>query len=141
MASGTYNSCYKHMFNGEIDFEDDDIYLALVTSDYTPDFDAHEYFDDLTNEVVGTGYTAGGKQLTDQTVTQDNDGNQAIFDATIVVWTNSEITARAAILYKSTGNAATSPLIRYYDFAADYTTDGGSYTITWPAVGIAVMWT
>ena len=140
MASGTYTSCFKHVFNGAIDFSSDTFHLALVTSDYTPDLTNHEFFGDITNEVVGTGYVAGGKVLSDLSVTQDDAGGQAIWDATIIVWANSEITARAAILYKNTGNAATSPLIRYYDFAADYTTDGGSYTITWPAIGIATLW-
>jgi len=140
LASGTYNSCYKHVLSGAINFATDDIYLALVTSTYTPDYDAHEYFDDLTNEVVGTGYTADGKQLTDQSVTQDNDGNQGVFDAEIVVWANSEITARAAILYMNSGDPATSPLIRYYDFGSDLVTDGGAFCVNWPAAGVFVMW-
>jgi len=140
MSSITYNSFKKHLLNGDIHLDSDTFHLALVTSTYTPDIDAHEFFDDLTNEVVGTGYVAGGKALTGKTVTQDDTGDQAVWDADNVLWTGSEITARGAVLYKNTGNVATSPLIRYFDFAADYTTIGGTWTIAWPAGGILVAW-
>jgi hypothetical protein len=89
---------------------------------------------------VGTGYTAGGKQLTDQSVTQDNVGDQGVFDAEIVVWANSVLTARGAVMYIDSGDPATSPLIHYYDFGADYTTAGGAFIVNWPTIGILVAW-
>lgn len=50
-------------FNKEIDFNSDTIKVMLLTSSYTPS-DAHDYVDDIVaNEVVGTGYTAGGPTL------------------------------------------------------------------------------
>ena len=140
MASITYNSFKKNLLTGVFDLESDTINLALVTSDYTPNIDTHEFWDDVTHEVAGTGYTAGGKELQDKSVTQDNDGDQGVWDAEIVVWANSVLTARGAVLYKDTGNAATSPLIRYFDFGMNYTTDGGAFNVSWPANGILVAW-
>jgi hypothetical protein len=122
--------------NGGIDLDSDTIRLALVTSSYTPDQDAHEYFDDVTNEVSGTGYTADGAALANKAVTQDNTDNEGVFDADDVEWANSTITARAGVLWKDTGTDATSPLIRYVDFGQDKSTSGTTFKVTWPAEGI-----
>jgi hypothetical protein len=43
-----------------IDFDTDTFKAMLVTSSYTPNKDTHDKRDDVTNEVAGTGYTAGG---------------------------------------------------------------------------------
>ena len=63
MADVIYNAFKKNIMNGGIDLDTDTIKVALVTATYTPDQDLHEDFADLTNEVVGTGYTAGGGAL------------------------------------------------------------------------------
>ena len=136
MASLTYNSFKKHLMNGGIDLDTDTIRVALVTEDYTPDQDAHEYFDDVTNEVVGVGYTADGAALAGKAVTQDDTDNEGVFDANDTEWTTATITARAAVIWKDTGTDATSPLIRYHDFGEDKTTTGTTFKITWAAEGI-----
>lgn len=110
--------------------------MALVTSSYTPNQDTHDFFDDVTNEVSGTGYTAGGATLGSQAVTQDDTDNEGVFDAADVTWSNSTITARGAVLYKSTGTASTSPLIAYFDFTEDKSSSSGDFTISWNAEGI-----
>jgi len=122
--------------NGGIDLDTDTIRVALVTEDYTPDQDAHEYFDDVTNEVVGVGYTADGAALAGKAVTQDDTDNEGVFDANDTEWTVATITARAAVIWKDTGTDATSPLIRYHDFGEDKTTTGTTFKITWAAEGI-----
>ena len=109
---------------------------ALVTNAYTPDIDAHEFFDDITNEVVGVGYTADGAEITTKTVTQDDANDRAQFDGDDVEWTGATITARAAVIWKDTGTDATSPLMRYHDFGEDKSTTGTTFKITWGATGI-----
>lgn len=136
MADVIYNSFKMYIMNGGIDLDTDTIKVALVTSSYTPDQDAHDHFDDISNEVTGTGYTAGGKTITTPAVTQDNSGNKGVFDGDDVSWTTSTITARGAILYKSTGTASTSPLIAYIDFGGDKVSTAGTFTIQWNASGI-----
>jgi len=135
MASAVYNSFKRDIMNGSIDLDTDTIKVALVTSSYTPDIDAHEDFADITNEVSGTGYTAGGETLT-VTVSVDNTDNEGVFDADNVTWSNSDITARGAVIYKDTGTPATSPLVCYIDFTEDKTSTDGDFTITWAAEGI-----
>ena len=111
----------------------------LVTSAYTPNIDTHAFRSAVTGEVSGTNYTAGGKALTTKSVTQDNTGDAAVFDADPVTWASSTITARGAVLYKDTGNAATDNLIAYFDFGTDETSSNGDFTITWNASGILTL--
>jgi hypothetical protein len=114
----------------------DTLKVALVTSSYTPNFDTHDFFDDITSEVTGTGYTAGGATLGSQTCTLDTTDDELVFDGADTTWPSSTITARGAVIYKSTGVAGTSPLIAYIDFTTDRVSDGGTFQITWAAEGI-----
>lgn len=132
-----YNSFKRDIMNGSIDLDTDTIKLALVTSTYTPDQDAHDNFDDITNEVAaGGGYTAGGEALANKAVTVDNTDNEGVFDADDVTWAASTITARGGVLYKSTGVASTSKLICYLDFGSDKSSSSGNFTVSWAAEGI-----
>lgn len=119
-----------------IDLENDTIKGMLVTSTYTFDQDSHKYVDQVTNEVSGAGYTAGGFTLQNVTVTQDNTGNRGVVDADDHVYTSATITARAVVLYKDTGTASTSPIIGYFDFNSNVASTNGDFTISWNATGI-----
>jgi hypothetical protein len=140
MASFIYNKYKQGIFdnttNLRVDLDTDTIKVALVTSSYTPNADTHDFFDDVTNEVVGTGYTAGGATLATPTVTLDTANDRVDFDADDTQWTTSTITARAAVIYKSTGTASTSPLIAYIDFSTDQISSAGTFLIQWSASGI-----
>jgi len=136
MASLIYNSFKVKIMNGSIDLDTDTIKVALVTASYTADQDAHDFFDDVTNEISGTGYTAGGATLSGVTITQDNTNNLAYLDATDTSWTISSLTARGAVIYKSTGTPSTSPLVAYIDFSSDKSSASSTFTIQWSASGI-----
>lgn len=136
MASQLYNSFKRDIMNGGIDLDTDTIRVALVTSTYTPNIDTHTKWSDITNEVTGTGYTAGGEALANKTVTADNTDDEGVFDADDKTWAASTITARGAVLYKDTGTPSTSPLIGYIDFGADKSSSNGNFTIQWATEGI-----
>lgn len=137
MASLIYNSAKLKILQGTIDFDADTFKVALVNSSYVPNQDTHDFFDDITNEVTGTGYTAGGATLAGVALSQDNTNNRGVFDANDTTWPNSTIAnATAAILYKSTGTAATSPLIAYIDLGATGSSTGATFQITWSSDGI-----
>lgn len=136
MADVIYNAFKKNIMNGGLDLDTQTIKVALVTSTYTPDQDLHEDFADITNEVVGTGYTAGGAALASKTVTADNTDNEGVFDAADVTWSTSTITARGAVVYYDSTVAATSLLICYIDFVTDQSSSAGDFTISWNAEGI-----
>jgi hypothetical protein len=136
MADVIFNSFKKKIMDGSIDLDTDTIKVALVTSSYAPNQDSHDFFDDVTDEVSGTGYTAGGATLANKAVTQDNTDNEGVFDADDVTWSTSTITARGAVIYKSTGTASTSPIICYIDFGSDKSSSAGNFTLQWAAEGI-----
>lgn len=137
MANVIYNSFKRDIANGSIDLDTDTVKIMLVTSAYTPDIDAHTKRSDITNEVVGAGYTAGGATLASKTVTANNTTDKGVFDATDVVWTTSTITARGAVLYKSRGGASSADeLICYLDFTTDQISSSGDFNIAFNATGI-----
>lgn len=129
MASVIYNSFKKKIQDGSIDLDSDNIYLALVDSNYTPDQDSHTFFSSITGELSGTGYTAGGTILANKSVVQDNTNNLAYFTSDNVVFSAINAgTIAGLVLYKSTGSAATSPLLCYIDIS-DTATNGGNVTV------------
>ncbi len=129
MADIIYNSFKKHLMQGDIALTSDTLKCMLVTDAYTADQDAHEYISDVTGEITGTAYTAGGTTLASKTVTQNNTDDVAVFDFADPVWTDSTLTARGAVIYKDTGTTSTSPLIAYVDFITDRQTIGVNFTI------------
>lgn len=88
--------------------------MALYTAEANLNADTLVYT--TTNEVVGTGYTAGGKVLTGVTVSKS--GTTAYLDFDDVEWDPAAFTARGALIYNtSLGNMAVAVL----DFGADKT--------------------
>lgn len=137
MADVIYNSFKYDNANGNIDLASDTFKVMLVTSSYTPNKDSHSKRSDVTNEVSGTGYTAGGETLGGVSLTQDDTNDLAKWDANDVIWSNSTITARAAVIYKSRGGASSADeLVAYRDFGADKTTAASDFIIAWHANGI-----
>lgn len=139
MADLLFNSFFKTLLDAGIDLSSDTIKVALVTSSYTPDRDNHNFFDDVTNEITGTGYTAGGEALASKTTAQDNTNDEGKFDAADTAWTGATFTARGAVLYKSTGVDSTSALICFFDFTTDKTVTAGTFTLQWHADGILTI--
>ena len=134
-----YSNAPLSIVNKEIDWNTDAIKVALCTSAYTPDQNAHNYYDDITNELATAGgYTAGGAAL--GTPTQSTTLKVTTLNAADVAWTSATFTARYAIIYDSTpATAATKPLIGYVDFGADVSPVAGTLTITWNASGIFTL--
>lgn len=129
MASLIYNSCIEDLSNNNIDFGADTFKIMLVTSSYTPDKDTHDKLDDVTNEVTGTGYTAGGATSA-CTVTKDVANDKVTLGFAAVNWSTSTITAAGAVIYKSRGGAASADeLVAYIDFGGDVSSAGGTFSI------------
>jgi hypothetical protein len=116
------------MARGAIDFDTDTFKVMLVTSSYTPDKDTHDKRNDVTNEVSGTGYTAGGVTSA-CTVTKDTTNDRVTLSFAAVSWASSTITARGAVIYKSTGTASNDNLVAYNDFGSDVASASGTFTV------------
>lgn len=117
-----------------VDWANDTIKVALVKAAYTPDQDAHDFWNDVSaNEITGTGYTAGGKELNEKSVEADAASNTVRLKAKTVEW--KEVTAkyRYAVIYKDTGEAGTSPVLQYLDAGAEQNIASGTVKIEWDA--------
>ena len=100
--------------------------MALYTSAATLGAATTEY--SATNEVVGTGYTAGGVTLSGFNVTTS--GTTAILDfATDPSWANASITARGALIYNS---SKSNKAVYVLDFGSDITSTNGTFAVTLP---------
>lgn len=138
MASAKlYGNFIISSFKKEIDIFADTIKAALCTSSYVPSQHTHNYFDDITNEVTGTGYTSGGKALTNVTCTLDPATGIITINADDLIWDNCNIVARYLIFYDDTpSTAGTKPLIGYIDFGENVTSTSDIFKLTWPSSGI-----
>jgi hypothetical protein len=102
----------------------DTIYIALYTASADLNEDTTVY--SATNEVSGTGYTAGGQALTGVAISSS--GYVAYVNWSNVSWT-AALTARCALIYNVTqGNKSIAVL----DFGSDKTSTT-TFTITMPA--------
>lgn len=128
------------IFSGlALDLLNDDIRVALLTQAYGVDLAVDEFFDDIsTNESVFTGYTAGGELLVNKSLTLN--GKILTFDADDVVWAvTGTASAYQAVIYKDTGDPATSPLLFHKPFLKLRTIINKPFTLEWASEGIFAM--
>lgn len=106
----------------------------LVTDTYTHAYDTHSTKADITNEVSGTGYTAGGGTLTTTEVTVGSPTAGTLkFDHDDESWSNSTITSAMAMV----GYFATdAELIYLLDFVTAVSTVSGLLTVQIAANGV-----
>ena len=83
-----------------------------------------------TDEVTGTGYTAGGATLTGLSATLQ--GTTGVLDFATATWPTSTISATGAIIYNST---KANRVVAVYDFGGTITSSAGTFTAAMPAVG------
>jgi|TARA_R110002124_G_scaffold273996_2_gene443662 hypothetical protein len=100
--------------------------IALYTSSATMSAATTAY--SATNEISGTGYTAGGNTLT--RVDPSSSGTTGFTDFADTTWSSASITARGALIYNDTDS---DKAVAVLDFGADKTASGGDFTITFPA--------
>lgn len=112
------------------------IKVLMVEDGYTHNYNTHDFRDDLTNEVAGTGYSAGGNTLTSTEITVAS--GVLTFDAADVSWASSSIAnAMAAVGYVARGGASSADeLLWLSDFVTAASTTNGTFTIQWNASGI-----
>ena len=104
--------------------------LAMYTNSASFDASTTDYT--TTNEVSGTGYSAGGGTLTN--VTPTTSGTTALTDFADLTFSSSTITARGALIYNTTTGAGTGTTdsIVVLDFGSDKSSSAGDFTIVFP---------
>ena len=106
-------------------------YIALYTSAATIGPSTTVYT--TSNEVVGTGYVAGGKELTISTSptygTNSGGTTTAYISFATVTWPNASFTVRGALIYNTTqGNKSVAVL----DFGSDKVLNDDTLQVIFP---------
>ena len=106
--------------------------IALFTSSASLDATTTDY--STSNEVTGSGYTAGGEDLAkaDQSVTLSS--TTAFVDFGDVTWTSATITANGALIYNTTtgGGSGTTDAVAVLAFGGDKTSTNGDFVVQFP---------
>ena len=114
----------KELYQAVHNLSTDTLKIALYTGNANLNADTTAY--STTNEVVASGYTAGGNTLTGVTISSSDYTAYVNFANTS--WT-AAITARCALIYNA---SQSNKSIAVIDFGADKTSTT-TFTITMPA--------
>jgi hypothetical protein len=125
ITQGMCSSFKQELLQSIQNFTTDTFKIALYVSTATLDSTTTVYTS--SNEVVATGYTAGGQILTGTSITLS--GTTAYISFNNVTWSSSSITARGALIYNS---SKANRSVAVLDFGADKTSTGGNFIIQFP---------
>jgi hypothetical protein len=135
MASSNFTNLADHLARAGVNFASGTFKVLLVTSvPSAGNIDAWVNRSDVTNEVAaGGGYATGGIAQTMTVGAVDTTNNRVPVTPSNIVagWTAASISAVGAIIYLSTGTAATDKLISFVDFGGTITSTNGNYGITY----------
>jgi hypothetical protein len=119
------SSFKQELLGGTHDLDTDTLKMALYTSSATLDASTTAY--SATNEISGTGYSAGGQTLTSVTISLS--GTTAFIDIADTDWTSATFTARGGLIYNS---SKSDKAICVIDFGGDQTVTAGTFRVQWP---------
>jgi hypothetical protein len=117
----------QEMLQGQQNLASDTLYIALYTGFATLGPDTTVYDPADVNQVVGTGYVAGGKLLTGVTISASTNGVVYV-NFNNVVWDPAAFTSRGALIYNTTRSNASVAVL---DFGADKICSN-TFTVTMP---------
>jgi hypothetical protein len=122
LPSLIYDSMVDGMAEGTIRFASDSFKVMLVNG-YMPDKGAHNTTADITGEVTGSGYTAGGAGVV--VTVSDAGTDQADIQLGGTTWSTSTIDATGGVYYDA-GNGA---LVAFIDFGGTISSLNGAFTL------------
>ena len=134
ITATAYGPFGLHLLKGDVDVDTATFMVSLHSSSYTPSKD-HEFFSSVTNEIYGSGYTAGGATIGSVAAAYDATNDRSTLDGADVTWTALTATYRYAVIRVDTGSSATSPVVAWVDFGADQAASGIDVTLQWDATG------
>jgi hypothetical protein len=107
--------------------------VALLKSTYSPNPDTHKVWADIAaQEIVGTGYTAGGQALAGKAENYDAAQDRTNLVCADNTWTGATFQTAFAAIYDDSG---AKPLWSLVNFEAVKDVTAGVFTIDWQAVG------
>lgn len=143
ITTSVYNGFKGSEGQAQVNLPTDNLYVMLVTASYT--FSAtHRFKSDITGEVTGTGYTAGGIAIGTCTWTYNATLGlwQLIPSTSSVTFTSALTTWQAAghVVYDRTPSTdATRPVLCYCSYGANFPVSNGNFPITWDPTTGAIL--
>lgn len=126
MIVQTQTTSFKaELYEGIHDLIDDTIKIALFNAN--ADLSASTTAYSTSQEVTGTGYTAGGNTLTGATVRSSGTTAYVSFDNT--TWSSASFTCRGALIYNS---SKANRSVAILNFGSDKIVANGTLTIEFP---------
>lgn len=117
MTAAPYRLSHRHNARGRLgDLLTADLRLMLVGAGYTPAATDEWAATPAAAEAVGAGYTAGGMALAGRAVEAESPNGRTVLRCDAPLFADTGVQARWAVIYRNTGDLATSPLISYVDF-------------------------
>lgn len=132
MASANFTSLSDKLARGAVNFGADTFKVLLVSAmPNATQLDAWANRSDVTTEITGTGYTAGGVTVSATVGAVDTANNRVpvTFADLTPGWSAATITAAAAVIYKSTGTASTDALVCAVDFGVSVPCVNGTFSV------------
>lgn len=139
MAEGDcsiHNNFKEQLFKKTIDCVNDSFKVALYDAAYSWSIDGADSAYSATNELVASGYTAGGSVIANPAVTQDDTNDWGKWDADDLTWSSLGAgTVQHAVLYDDT--TGTKWIICHFEIATN--PNGGNFTLAFGANGIITI--
>ena len=129
MASGIYIFGRSQFMRKKIDLINDSIYVAAVSTAYTPDLSSHEYLSDIPDAAYIGEVELEGNAIIETTF---------FANSATIIEPEAGKSNNAVVVFNNTGNTATSQLIAYLE-VTEITTDGTPLVVNWDAAGIFTL--
>lgn len=124
MANSLYAKGAEKIFSASVNFPSDTLKVSLMKNTYPQNLATDEFYSGISAYVLNTPQTLGSKSITG-----------GVFDAADVTFTavTAGDTSEGVVIWKDTGNPATSPVLAYIDTITGFplATNGGDITVKW----------
>lgn len=106
-------------------------FLLVSSLPSESDLDTFDFRNDITNEVTGAGYTAGGVNVSVSVGAVDTTNNRVAITVTDLApgWATATVTAVGGWIYKSIGTAATDELVQFVDFTGTVSSTAAPFSV------------
>lgn len=136
-----YGLALQSLWEGRINLLSDPLMCMLVGADYVFNQNTHKFRSIVIDEIQGSGYVTGGKQITGIQLGYTTGTKTLKLTGSNLVWPGVTFEdAKGAVVYVGGDRPVTAqPLISYVDFGELVDRNDTPFLLNWPAGGILTM--
>lgn len=137
-AGTAYQFLLEQGFSGNHDIENDVLFFAMYTTLADIDPVTADLQTSLSDELVGSGYVAGGQQLTQTVIYTSGQPNRPVLDFDDLVfgpgakWGVTNEAAQGGVIYNTTAGAQQDKICWIVNFGSPQVVNNGTFTVVWP---------